>query len=50
VFGIVSASGWRIEMYLAEAQNRLVGRLNSILLATIIFRPDDKIIPAWEKF
>jgi len=41
LIGKVPASGRKIQMYLAEVRNFLVGRLNSILVATIIFRPDD---------
>jgi hypothetical protein len=50
LFGIVSASGWRFVMYLAKARNLLVGRLNSTLSTTIIFQPENLIIPSWEKF
>jgi len=48
--GNVSASGQIIEMYLAQARNCLVGRLSSTPVATIIFHPDDSILPGWEKF
>jgi hypothetical protein len=50
LLGKVSASGRRIEMHLGEARNLLVGGQNSTLLATIIFRPDDYILHAWQKF
>jgi len=46
----VSTSGRRIEIYLAEAFNFLVGRLSSTLLETVIIRPEDSIRPAGEKF
>jgi hypothetical protein len=46
----VPTSGRRIEIYLAEARNFLVGGLSSTLVETIIFRPEDSILPGWEKF
>jgi len=50
LFGNVSASSRGIVMYIASARNFLVGRLSSTMVATINFRPDDYILPAWEKF
>jgi hypothetical protein len=41
LFEITSVSGGRIGMYLADARNLLVGRLNTKLFAMIIFMPDD---------
>jgi len=49
VLGKFQLSAWRIHIYLAEARSFLLERLSSTLEATIIFRPDDLIIPAWEK-
>jgi len=45
----VPTSGRRIEMYLAEARKCLLGGLSSSLVETIIFRPEDSILPGWAK-
>jgi hypothetical protein len=42
-------SGWRSEIYLAQARNFLVGRLSSAVAESIIFRLQDAILSAWEK-
>jgi len=39
----------RLEMYLAEARKCLFGGLSSTLVATIIFRPKDSVLPGWVK-
>jgi hypothetical protein len=41
LFEKVSASGWRIKMYLVEVSKLPVGRLNSTQVVTGIFRPDN---------
>jgi len=46
----VATSGWKIEISLAEARKCLDGGLSSTLLETIIFRPEDSILPGWVKF
>jgi len=40
----------RIEIYLAEPGSYLLERLSSKLVETIIFRPEDSMLPAGEKF
>jgi len=45
-----STSGRRIEIYLAEARNFPVGRLSSTVAESIIFRAEDSILSALEKF
>jgi len=45
-----STSGRRIEIYLAEARNFPVGGLSSTVAESIIFRAEDSILSAWEKF
>ena len=46
----VPTSGRRIEIYLAEARKYLFGGLSSTLVETIIFRPEDSILPGCAKF
>jgi len=48
--GKFQLSGRRIEIYLAEPGSYLLERLISKLVETIIFEPDDSMLPAWEKF
>jgi hypothetical protein len=43
-------SGQTIEIYIAVARKCLVGGVSSMLLETIIFRPEDSILPGWAKF
>jgi hypothetical protein len=50
LFRKVSASGRRIDIDLADAQNYLFGRQNSTLVTIIIFRADDKKLLAWVTF
>jgi hypothetical protein len=45
----VRTSGWRIEIYLAEAQKFLVRGLSSRLAETIIFRLQGSILPGSAK-
>jgi hypothetical protein len=45
----VPTSDRRIEIYLAEARKCLFGGLISTLVETIIFRPEDSILPGWAK-
>jgi len=49
-WGKSQLSGRRIEIYLPEPGSYLLGRLRSKLVQTIIFRPEDSMLPAWEKF
>ena len=42
--------GRRSEIYLAEPGSYLLERLSSTLVETDIFRPEDSMLPAWEKF
>jgi hypothetical protein len=46
----VPTSGWRIEIYLAEARKCQFGGLSSTLVESIIFRPEDAILPGCAKF
>ena len=46
----VPTSGRKIEIYLAAARNFLVRGLSSTLVESIIFRPEDSVLPGWEKF
>jgi len=46
----VPTSGQRIVIYLAAARNLPVRGLSSTLVETFIFRPEDPILPGWEKF
>ena len=46
----VPTSGWRIDIYLAEAWNFLVRGWSSRLLETIIFQQEHSILPGWAKF
>jgi len=46
----VPTSGRRIKIYVAAARNFLVRGLSSTLVETIIFQPEDSILPGWEKF
>jgi len=48
--GKYQLSGRRIEIYLAEPGSYLLKRLGSKLVETIIFRAEDSMLPAWEKF
>jgi hypothetical protein len=45
----VQTSGRKIEIYIAESRNILVGGLSSTLVETIIFLPEDSTLPRWEK-
>jgi hypothetical protein len=40
----------RSETYLAEPESYLLERLSSTLVETDIIRPEDSMLPAWEKF
>jgi hypothetical protein len=42
--------GRRSEIYLAEPGSYLLERLSSTLVETDIFRPEDSMLPAWQKF
>jgi hypothetical protein len=42
--------GRRSEIFLAEPGSYLLERLSSTLVETDIFRPEDSMLPAWEKF
>jgi len=46
----VPTSGQRIEIYLAESRKCLFGGLSSMLVETIIFQPEDSILPGCMKF
>jgi hypothetical protein len=46
----VPTSGRGIEIYLAEAGKYLFGGLSTKLVETIIFRPEDSIIPCYTNF
>jgi hypothetical protein len=45
----VPTSGRRIKMYLSEARKCLFGGLSSTLVETVIFGPEDSILPGWAK-
>jgi len=42
--------GRRTDIYLAEPGSNLLQRLSSMLVQTNIFRPEDSMLPVWEKF
>jgi len=50
LLGKVSTSSRRIEIYLPETVNFLIGRQSSTLLETIISCPADSIVSVWRKF
>jgi len=50
LFGKIQLSGRRIEIYLTDSGSFLLESHISIVVATIIFLPEDYLLSAWQKF